>query len=174
MWVAAGTALRSAELGGLRRRDVDLEAGVLTVARTYVEPVRAEAHFGPPKSDAGSRRVVIPAVIIDVLREHMRLYSQPGHDGLVFVSEKGEPFSRHNRTWWRAGVRTAGLPDGTRLHDLRHAGLTMAAQSGATLKELMAMAGHSSSRAALLYQHAAAERATVVAAAMSKRLTKPV
>ncbi len=50
----------------------------------------------------------------------------------------------------------------------------MAAQSGASLKELMAMAGHSSSRAALLYQHAAAERATVVGAAMSKRLTKPV
>ncbi len=77
MWVAAGTALRSAELGGLRRRDVDLEAGVLTVARTYVEPARAEAYFGPPKSDAGSRRVVIPAVIIDVLLAHAAVPAWP-------------------------------------------------------------------------------------------------
>jgi integrase len=173
IWVAAGTALRSAELAGLRRRDVDLEAGLLTVARAYVEPARGEAYFGPPKSDAGIRRVVIPAVIIEVLREHLELYSEPGPDGLVFVSDKGEPFSRHNRKWWRAGVRKAGLPKGTRLHDLRHAGLTMAAQSGATLKELMTMAGHSSSRAALIYQHAATERAQTVAAAMSERLTKP-
>jgi hypothetical protein len=34
--------------------------------------------------------------------------------------------------------------------------------------------GHSSARAALIYQHAATELAAVVAAAMSKRLTKPV
>jgi integrase len=174
VWVAAGTALRSAELGGLRQQDVDLEAGMLTVARTYVEPARDMAYFGPPKSDAGIRRVVIPAVIIEVLREHMELHSEPGPDGLVFVSDKGQPFSRHNRKWWRAGVREAGLPKGTRLHDLRHAGLTMAAQSGATLKELMTTAGHSSSRAALLYQHAATERAATVPAAMSERLTKPV
>jgi integrase len=173
IWIAASTALRTAELGGLRRRDVDLETGLITVAQTYVEPARGEAYFGPPKSDAGIRRVVLPSVAIEILREHLELYSQPGPDGLVFVSEKGEPFSRHNRKWWRTGVRKAGLPKGTRLHDLRHAGLTMAAQSGATLKELMTMAGHSSSRAALIYQHAATERAQVVAAAMSERLTKP-
>lgn len=174
VWVAAGTALRSAELGGLRRCDIDLDAALLTVTRAYVEPARGEPYFGPPKSDAGMRRVVIPAVVVEILRAHLELYSQPGADGLVFVSEKGEPFSRHNRKWWRAGVRAAGLPPGTRLHDLRHAGLTMAAQSGATLKELMTMAGHSSSRAALIYQHAAAERAQTVAAAISERLTRPV
>jgi integrase len=173
VWVAAATALRSAELAGLRRRDIDLDSGLITVARTYVEPARGEPYFGPPKSDAGLRRVVIPAVISDILREHLETYSEPGPDGLVFVSDKGEPFSRHNRKWWRQAVRNAGLPKDTRLHDLRHAGLTMAAQSGATLKELMTLAGHSSPRAALLYQHAAAERAVVVAAAMSERLTKP-
>ena len=173
VWVAAGTALRSAELAGLRRRDVDLDSGLITVARTYVEPARGEPFFGPPKSDAGIRRVVIPQVVSEILREHLETYSEAGPDGLVFISDKGEPFSRHNRKWWRQGVRKAGLPKGTRLHDLRHAGLTMAAQSGATLKELMTLAGHSSPRAALLYQHAAAERAVVVAAAMSERLTRP-
>lgn len=97
VWIAARTALRTAEFGGLRRRDVALEAGVLTVARTYVEPARGAVHVGPPRSDAGVRRVVIPSVIIDVLRELMERYSEPGPDGLVFVSDKGESFSRHNR-----------------------------------------------------------------------------
>ena len=48
---------------------------------------------------------------------------------------------------------------------------TLAAQSGATLLELMALAGYSSPRAVLIYQHAAADRAAAVAAAMSERLS---
>jgi integrase len=44
-------------------------------------------------------------------------------------------------------------------HDLRHHALTLAARKkGITTKELMVRAGHSSARAALIYQHAAAER----------------
>ena len=77
----------------------------------------------------------------------------------MFVTEDGGPVSRHHRRWWRDACRTAGLSPTTHLHDLRHAGLTLAAQSGATLKELMALAGHSSPRAALVYQHAAQHRA---------------
>jgi hypothetical protein len=61
----------------------------------------------------------------------------------------------------------------TLAHNRWTAGLTLAAQSGATLKELMTLAGHSSARAALIYQHAAAERAAVIAAAMSDRLAPP-
>ena len=74
-------------------------------------------------------------------------------------ARRGQPLSRHNRRWWREACRAAGLPPTTHLHDLRHAGLTLAAQSGATLKELMSLAGHSSPRAALIYQHAAEHRA---------------
>jgi integrase len=173
VWLAAGTALRSAELAGLRRCDVDLESRTVRVVQTYVEPARGKPFFGPPKSDAGIRMLALPAVLVPVLAAHLDRYAQPGHEGLVFVSEKGEPLSRHNRKWWRTACTSAGLPRGTRLHDLRHAGLTLAAQSGATLKELMTLAGHSSARAALIYQHAAAERAAVIAAAMSDRLTPP-
>ena len=37
----------------------------------------------------------------------------------------------------------------------------------------MAFAGHSSPRAALIYQHAAADRAIVLAEEMSRRLQRP-
>lgn len=173
VWMAAATALRTAELAGLRRRDVDLERGRVTVARAYVEPARRGAYFGPPKSDAGVRIVVMPAFLVPLLAEHIERFSQPGSDGLVFVSDKGQPLSRHNRKWWRTACKTVGVPAGTRFHDLRHAGLTLAAQSGATLKELMALAGHSSPRAAMIYQQAASKRAEVIADAVSERLTRP-
>lgn len=173
VWLAAGIALRTAELAGLRGTDVDLPNRTLTVRQTYVEPSRGKPYFGPPKSDAGSRTVVLPSVVVPILQEHLDRYSQPGDAGLIFVSEKGQPLSRHNRKWWRLACKDAGLPTGTRLHDLRHAGLTIAAQSGGTLKELMALAGHSSPRAALIYQHAASARAVVVADAVSARLSRP-
>ena len=64
----------------------------------------------------------------------------------------------------------AGRPD-LRFHDLRHTGATLAAATGATLAELMARLGHSTPAAAMRYQHAAAERDKVIAAALSKLAT---
>jgi hypothetical protein len=48
----------------------------------------------------------------------------------------------------------------------------MAAVSGATTRELMHRMGHSSSRAALIYQHATEDRDLAIAEAMS-RLVRP-
>jgi len=44
----------------------------------------------------------------------------------------------------------------------------MAAATGASLRELMERMGHSSSRAALIYQHATRERDEAIAAAMGE------
>ena len=174
VWLAAATALRSAELAGLRRCDVDLLHRQLHVRQTYVEPARGPAFFGPAKSGAGTRTIHMPAVVVPLLEEHLGQWSGDGPEGLIFLSEKGQPLSRHNRRrWWREACAAAGLPATTHLHDLRHAGLTLAAQSGATLKELMSLAGHSSPRAALVYQHAAEHRAADLAQAMSRRLERP-
>lgn len=71
---------------------------------------------------------------------------------------------------WRAAVRRTGIPDeiDLHLHDLRHTGSTWTAQSGATLKEVMARIGHSSTRAAMVYQHATRERDRAIAAALDQ------
>jgi integrase len=58
----------------------------------------------------------------------------------------------------------AGQPD-LHFHDLRHTGGTLAAATGASLKELMAL-GHSSTRAALIYQHATRDRDQAIAEAL--------
>ncbi|MEV7005349.1 hypothetical protein [Streptosporangium sp. NPDC051022] len=58
-----------------------------------------------------------------------------------------------------------GLPD-LHFHDLRHVGNTLAASTGASLKELMSRMGHSSTRAALIYQHAGQDRDRAIAQAL--------
>ncbi|MFD7604363.1 hypothetical protein ACFXMT_14490 [Streptomyces mirabilis] len=49
-------------------------------------------------------------------------------------------------------VDSTGLSD-VHFHDLRHTGNTLAATARATTRELMHWMGHSSVRAALVYQH---------------------
>lgn len=44
-----------------------------------------------------------------------------------------------------------------RFYDLRHTGNTLAADTGAKLKDLMVRAGQSSERAQLIYQHSTAK-----------------
>ncbi len=59
--------------------------------------------------------------------------------------------------------RGGGAATDAHFHDLRHAGLTLSAQTGATLAEVMRRAGHSSSAAAMRYQHAADQRDAEIA-----------
>jgi integrase len=174
--LASATALRSGELAALRRRNVDLHARTLRVdpdVGQYVEPGGGEKpYFGPPKSDASARSVQIPDAILGRLAVHMTRHAQPGPDGLVFTTKDGNPVSRHNRSWWRRACRIVAVDERAHLHDCRHAGLTLAAQSGATLRELMALGGHSTPRAALIYQRATRERASELARGVSARLAK--
>jgi uncharacterized protein YjbI with pentapeptide repeats len=65
----------------------------------------------------------------------------------------------------KPGHDQVDLP-GLHFHDLRHTGGTLTAATGATLKELMARLGHSSVRAALIYQHATRDRDQAIAQAL--------
>jgi len=56
-------------------------------------------------------------------------------------------------------------------HDLRHVANTMAAATGASLKELMYRMGHASPAAALRYQHATQERDGAIAEALGALIT---
>jgi integrase len=74
--------------------------------------------------------------------------------------------STFRRTWTKAR-NAVGLPH-LHFHDLRHTGNNMAAGQGASLRELMERMGHSSTRAALIYQHATRERDQAFAAGTGK------
>ncbi len=125
-----------------------------------------------PKSNAGRRTVSFPKEIAPELRWHLTTFAQPDDDGLVFVGPKGGRLRRSNfRPIWTKARNAIGMPD-LHFHDLRHTGNTMAAGQGASLRELMERMGHSSARAALIYQHATRERDEAIAAGMGKMLTQ--
>jgi integrase len=73
--------------------------------------------------------------------------------------------SNFNQSVWNRAREAVGLPN-LHIHDLRHTGATLSAVTGATLKELMTRLGHSSPRAALIYQHASRDRDREVAKAL--------
>ena len=54
-------------------------------------------------------------------------------------------------------------------HDLRHSGNTLAGEVGARLRGLMDRMGHSSTRAALIYQHRTSLRDKMIADEISRR-----
>jgi hypothetical protein len=68
---------------------------------------------------------------------------------------------------WQDAAQTANLT-GFHFHDLRHTGNTLAGVAGARLRELMERMGHSTTRAALIYQHRTSERDKLIADAMGK------
>lgn len=165
--LAAFSGLRWGELVGLRRRDLDLTAGTLRVRRNIAELHNGERLVKEPKSAAGKRTVAIPAVIHDELTTHLTVYSEHGADGRVFVGAKGAtPRRNHFNRLWRKACGQAGIK-GLHFHDLRHTGNTLAAATGASTRELMTRMGHSTARAALIYQHATAERERLIGNAVS-------
>jgi integrase len=128
--------------------------------------VVAGSRLGVADRAAGRRTVSLPEELIPELRWHLKQFAQPGNRDLVFVGPKGAPLRRSNfRPIWNAACAKAGTP-GLHFHDLRHVGGTFAAASGASLKELMARLGHSSTRAAMIYQHATRDRDEAIAAAL--------
>jgi len=80
------------------------------------------------------------------------------------VAPSGEATSP--RRVWHPACEAVGI-EGLRFHDLRHTGNTLAAATGASTRELMARMGHASPRAALIYQHASADRDAAIARALS-------
>ncbi len=188
--LAAWCALRFGELAELRRRDVDVTNGVVKVRRGVV---RAEGQkiVGGPKSDAGSRNVAIPPHLMPVVKAHLKDHTEHARDALLFPGAAGEhlaPSTLYGRAprkvkaadgkktelrgghgFYRARA-VAGRPK-LHFHDLRHTGAVLAAQTGATLAELMARLGHSTPGAAMRYQHAAKDRDKAIAAALSRMVT---
>ncbi|HEX6919495.1 MAG TPA: tyrosine-type recombinase/integrase [Actinomycetes bacterium] len=148
-----------------------MTTGSSRVVAAYNELSTGELRLGPPKSAAGRRVVALPAEIVPELTEHLATSAQPGADGLVFVTTTGQPLRRSNfnkSVRWHEIVAEVGLP-GPRFHDLRHTGNTLAAPFAST-RELMARMGHGSSRAALIYQHATADRDRMIADALDALL----
>ncbi|GAA3843130.1 hypothetical protein GCM10022226_77620 [Sphaerisporangium flaviroseum] len=118
--------------------------------------------------------VGIPKDIVSALREHIATYVQDEPGALSFPGAKGGPLRRsgfNTRTRWVDVVKEMDLP-GLHVHDLRHTGSMLAAESDAGLKDLMARMGHDNVRAAMIYQHAVRGADKTIMDAIDRQLMK--
>lgn len=168
--LATFCALRFGELAELRRADLDMKRQVVHVTRGLTR-VDGEAIIGTPKSEAGVRDVAIPPHLLPALEHHLSEHVASEPDALLFPARDGTSHMATSSLYrvFYSARDAAGRPD-LRFHDLRHTGAVLAAQTGATLAELMGRLGHSTPRAALRYQHAAKGRDAQIADALSRMI----
>jgi integrase len=164
--LAAWCGLRWGETAELRRRDLTPDRAVLRVRRAVTYRA-GEFHVGPPKTAAGIRDVHVPPHLRAVLAAHLRAHVIRGADSLLFADDDGGHLRPDRyRVYWEQARSAIGKPH-FRVHDLRHVGAVLAAQSGATTAELMHRLGHTTPQMALRYQHVAEGRDAEIARRLS-------
>jgi integrase len=165
--LAAWCALRWGETSELRRKDPPADCSVLRIRRAVT--YRAGKFYpGQPKTAAGVRDVAIPPHIRPTIKAHLRNHVAPGGDSLLFPGDDGGHLRADlYRTHWEKARKAIGKPH-LRVHDLRHVGAVLAAQSGATTVELMHRLGHTTPAMALRYQHIGEGRDAEIAQRLSK------
>ena len=178
--------LRSSELRGLRKADVDLRSAEITISQ------RADqwGEIGSPKSEAGHRTIPIPPMLVSVLREWM-LRAPRSTLGLLFPNSEGGVrlhSNMLNREYWPLQV-AAGLWEPTErsgedgqpvvrarydFHSLRHAAASSWIKQHVDLKRLTTWLGHASVQTTLdVYGHLIRDQhgdAAIVAAAQAELL----
>jgi integrase len=164
--LAMGAHLRLGELVALQRRDLDLAAGTLRVERQIV----ADGAEPTPTKTGKADTIDLPSITVEIMRDYLASVPKALPATALFVRADGRAFTRSMVTQAWAKARRTVQVEHAHFHDLRHAGLTLSAQSGATLAELRKRARHLTNAAALVYQHAAEERGKIVAAGLDTAL----
>lgn len=168
--LAAWCGLRWGETSELRRKDIAADCSVVHIRRA-VTYRQGAVHVGEPKTAAGIRTVNVPPHIRPALKKHLAEHVEKGGDSLLFTGKDGGHVKHYEYQYpWEKARAAIGKPN-FRVHDLRHVGAVLAAQSGATTIELMHRLGHTTPAMALRYQHVGENRDAEIAARLSKLVT---
>jgi integrase len=134
--VSVATGIRRGELLRMRWKDLDLDAGKLTMTVT---------------KNKAPRTVYVPPSAVEALRALRQ--AKVVSPVYVFVNASGEQLGKsHLNNRWRRIRTAAGLKD-FRWHDLRHSCASFLAREGASLLEIGSVLGHKSSTMTKRYAH---------------------
>lgn len=142
--LGAFAGLRVAEMAALRVSDVDFMRGIINPAIQYpAEPLKTEISKTP---------VPIPR---DLALELNRVPAKWGSENLI-VSEWGRSVAPYTIEWRFRQARATidGLPEGFRIHDLRHYYASLLIAAGLDVKVVQARLRHASAKTTLdTYAH---------------------
>ena len=142
--IALETGMRSSEITGLRRNQVDLDRRVVRLQET---------------KNTMSRTVPLTVEATRLFREALNNPVRPIDTDLIFFGEPGRDNKRRayqfNPIWTRI-KKDAGVPD-FRFHDLRHEAVSRFVEAGLSDQEVAAISGHKSMQMLKRYTHLRAE-----------------
>lgn len=171
--VGAGASMRFGEVASLRVRDVNLETGMVTVDGGMVRIKDGDGWaWVESTTKTGKENVVnMPAELLNIVAKHIANHADGQPDAWLFPAARNPKNPISHSTIQKAFDAAAKKPGVRRVTShvaLRHTGQQFAAESGATLGDLMARAGQSSVGAAQRYLHTTPARQKKLALEMNK------
>lgn len=167
------TGLRWGEVSALQARDVDLDAGTLTVSRAWKWTDSKVRTLGPPKTQRSRRTIALPTQTLDILARLLR--DRSGED-FLFVNSAGRPWtgSRFHEAVWQPAVKAAApeLGKRPRVHDMRHTCASWMIRAGVPLPVIQRHLGHESIQTTIdRYGHMEPAHLAMAATALSGAMT---
>ncbi|WP_041931276.1 site-specific integrase [Pseudomonas brassicacearum] len=142
--IALETGMRSSEITGLRRHQIDLKRRVVRLSDT--------------KNDS-ARTVPLSRLATVTFQAALENPTRPQDCDLVFFGEPGKDGKRRPYAFtkvWGVLKKKFGMPD-LRFHDLRHEAVSRFVEGGLSDQEVSAISGHKSMQMLKRYTHLRAE-----------------
>lgn len=137
VWLAAGAGLREGEALGLTVPRVEFLPRRLVVVEQMQNKV-----LSPLKTRASRRVIPADDLVLDAITAHIQHWA-PGPEQLLITNRLGGAVQRNSFGFcWREAVKEAGLPAGTRFHDLRHFYASTLIAAGVHPKVIQDRLGH--------------------------------
>ncbi|MDK8193738.1 site-specific integrase [Paenibacillus sp. UMB7766-LJ446] len=163
--MAVTSGLRRGELLGLEEKHIDLSTGVITVEQSVSIAIAGTAHVKQPKTANSIRKVTLPSVVLEELREYLEsrkiereALGETWNDGgyaFIFSHPDGKAFHQERPyLWFRNFLKKNGLRY-IRFHDLRHTSATLLINQGVHAKIISERLGHGNISTTMnIYGHA--------------------
>jgi len=167
--VLAWGGLRIGEALALTRDSFEAKTGVLRIEARIYRLSTGEVNVDTPKTERSIREIVLPDSVRLQLIDHLDRFTKSGSASLIFEANKGGYLLDSTFTQiFKTARERAGVRHVIYVHSLRAFAATIAAQQGATLKELMDILGHTSPEIAMRYQRNTNERKRDVASKLDQ------
>jgi integrase len=165
--LAGWCGLRRGEVFALTRADLAADGSTVRINKA-VNAYGTNVTVGPTKTGESNRTVTVPTHIRPVVVAHLREHVGKPKSALLFIDldRGGHITEGRYRPYFLAAREAIDQPE-LHFHDLRHFGGTMAAYTGATLREIQARLGHTTVSAAMRYQAVAKIREDEMAARLA-------
>ena len=138
--------LRMGELLALTPADFNFETHTLRINKSY-QRLHREDVITPPKTLKSNRTIKMPQFLCDEMQDYLKMLYEPKEDERIFTISKSYLHHEMNRGSKVSGVKRI------RVHDLRHAHVSLLINMGFTVLAIADRMGHESIDITYRYAH---------------------